>query len=162
MASATNPYLSPITQPLTTDAGSGSETDYGSDFSEEELQELNREIDRIYGRTPSTTPATEAIEDNPILSNVEFVAPDESPSQERARIPRSAQRRGEAVRIEFEDDKTGICRGSEVVYPDRKYSISLFHRDIRHVSDTSSQRLVTGPLSQIQPSQLESDRKSVV
>lgn len=126
MASSTNPSLPSVSQPLTTDAGSGSETDYGSDFSEEELQELNREIDRIYGRTPNATGATAAIEDNPILSNVEFVAPDESPSQERARIPCSSQRRGEVVRIEFEDDKTGVCRGSEVVYPDRKSSLSPF------------------------------------
>ena len=123
MASSTNTTLPSISQPLTTDTGSGSETDYGSEFSEEELQELNREIDRIYGRTPSTTAA---VEDNPILQNVEAIAPDESPSQERARIPRVSrkrQKRGDATRIEFEDNTKVLGRGEgqdTVSYPDRK------------------------------------------
>lgn len=114
MASSRNtaaPSTSPSPRPLDED------TDYGSDFSEEELQELNREIDRIYGRTP---PVVIATEDNPIVHNVESPALDESPSQELARLPRSSQRRGQAVRIEFEDDNTSLLGGGQVAYPDRK------------------------------------------
>ena len=109
---------SPSSKPQSQD----DETDYGSDFSDGELQELNREIDRIYGRTPSSTVA---IEDNPIINNVENIPLDELPSQGRARVPRSSQRRGKAVRIEFEDERAGHGGRDQVAYPDRKLRIFI-------------------------------------